>query len=156
MICLRDDGQPARERHRGVEIHRLPVRLDKRSLGLQLLSYLRFLTRATVRLGVLHTRDPYRTVQVHNLPDFLVLCALVPKLRGAPVILDLHDLMPEFYAGRFGAGPAAVDLTAAGPRWLIDAGAALVPVRRSRHHGQRRAGATRSSPVGWHRSGARS
>jgi len=41
-------------------------------------------------------------VQVHNLPDFLVFCTLTLKLAGVPVILDLHDLMPEFYACRFG------------------------------------------------------
>jgi hypothetical protein len=39
---------------------------------------------------------------VHNLPDFLVFCTFLVKLRGVPVILDLHDLMPEFYVGRFG------------------------------------------------------
>ena len=27
---------------------------------------------------------------------------MIPKLLGVPIILDLHDLMPEFYAGRFG------------------------------------------------------
>ncbi len=44
---------------------------------------------------------------MHNLPDFLVFSALPTKLRGVPVILDLHDLMPEFFAGRFGSGRAA-------------------------------------------------
>jgi hypothetical protein len=43
-------------------------------------------------------------VQAHNLPDFLVFAALVPKLLGARLILDLHDLMPEFYASRFKSG----------------------------------------------------
>ena len=38
-------------------------------------------------------------------PTFLVFAALVPKLSGARLILDLHDLMPEFYAARFHAGP---------------------------------------------------
>jgi glycosyltransferase involved in cell wall biosynthesis len=35
------------------------------------------------------------------LPYFLVIAALVPKLTGFRVILDLHDLMPEFFAARF-------------------------------------------------------
>ena len=30
-----------------------------------------------------------------------MFAALVPKLLGAKVILDIHDLMPEFFAGRF-------------------------------------------------------
>ena len=65
---------------------------------------LRFFVSAAARLNQLHAQRHYDTIQVHNLPDFLVFCALIPKLRGVPVILDLHDLMPEFYAGRFGQG----------------------------------------------------
>lgn len=102
VICLRQDGEPPRERYRGVEIHRVPMSRDKRSLARQFAGYLRFLVLAAVRLTKLHRRRPYDSVQVHNLPDFLVFCALVPKLQGVPILLDLHDLMPEFFAGRFG------------------------------------------------------
>jgi glycosyltransferase involved in cell wall biosynthesis len=52
----------------------------------------------------LHRSRRYSSVQVHNLPDMLVFCAVVPKLRRVPVILDLHDLMPEFFSGRFDTG----------------------------------------------------
>ncbi len=103
VICLRDRGEAPRVRYRGVEIHRLPVRIDKQGLVRQLFSYLRFLTLATVRVAMLHRRRAFSTVQVHNLPDFLVFSAILPKAKGVPVILDLHDLMPEFFAGRFGA-----------------------------------------------------
>jgi glycosyltransferase involved in cell wall biosynthesis len=108
VICLRDDGERPRDRWGGVEVYRLPVRVDKRGLAAQLLSYLRFFVLASWRLTQLHLRRPYRTIQVHNLPDFLVFCALVPKLQGVPVILDLHDLMPEFFAGRYGQDRPAV------------------------------------------------
>jgi glycosyltransferase involved in cell wall biosynthesis len=104
VICLRGEGEAARERYRGVDVHRLPVRVNKDSLGRQLLGYLRFFALATVRLTKIHLRRPYGSVQVHNLPDFLVFCAVVPKLQRVPVILDLHDLMPEFFAARFGSG----------------------------------------------------
>ena len=36
-------------------------------------------------------------VHVHNLPDILVLSALVPRLTGAKIILDMHEIMPEFF-----------------------------------------------------------
>jgi glycosyltransferase involved in cell wall biosynthesis len=72
------------------------------ALGGRFLNYLRFFVEAGIRLTRLHRQKPYDTVQVHNLPDFLVFCALIPKLQGVPIILDLHDLMPEFFAGRFG------------------------------------------------------
>jgi glycosyltransferase involved in cell wall biosynthesis len=102
VICLQDRGERSRERYRGVEIHRLPVRLDKSSVPRQFLNYLHFSILAAARVSKLHLREPYHTVQIHNLPDFLVFCAILPKLQRVPVILDLHDLMPEFFAGRFG------------------------------------------------------
>ena len=108
VICLRDSDERPRESHRGVEIHRLAVRLDKRSLGRQFASYVNFGFRAAAKIARLQHRHQYRSVQVHNLPDFLVFCAIVPKLRRVPVILDLHDLMPEFFAGRFVANDDGV------------------------------------------------
>lgn len=105
VVCLRDRGEPATETHEGVRIHRTPV-ARHRGAGLfgQLIEYLTFFVFAFVKLTILHVRHRFRTIQVHNLPDFLVFCALIPKLGGTPVILDLHDLMPELFAGRAGVG----------------------------------------------------
>jgi glycosyltransferase involved in cell wall biosynthesis len=41
-------------------------------------------------------------VHVNNPPDFLILAAVVPKLLGAKVIFDVHDLSPDMFAMRFG------------------------------------------------------
>lgn len=104
VICPRVRGEPTVDNHRGVQIYRefcLPVRLGGGLAG-QFLRYFRFLVSVAIKLARLHKQRPYDTIQIHNLPDFLVFSALVPKLGGVPVILDLHDLMPEFYAGRFG------------------------------------------------------
>lgn len=105
VMCLRNEGEPTTETREGVRIHRLPV-ARHRGAGLlgQLLEYLAFFVLAFVNLTILHARHRFRTIQVHNLPDFLVFCALIPKLGGTPVILDLHDLMPELFAARAGVG----------------------------------------------------
>lgn len=102
VVCLRRAGQPPAEEHRGVRVHRLPVTLDKASLGRQLAAYARFGVRAGIHVARLHRARPFRSLQVHNLPDVLVLSALAPWLAGVPVVLDLHDLVPEFVEGRFG------------------------------------------------------
>jgi glycosyltransferase involved in cell wall biosynthesis len=44
----------------------------------------------------------YDLIHVHNVPDFLVFAAWGPKLTGAKVILDIHDIVPEFYGSKFG------------------------------------------------------
>lgn len=105
VICLRQDGEPATETRDGVRIIRLPVKRHRgKGAGVQLLEYLAFFSAAFARLALLHRRERYDVVQIHNLPDFLVFAALVPKLAGARVILDIHDVMPEFYASRFKTG----------------------------------------------------
>lgn len=101
IICLRYDQEPRTSLEEGVRVYRLPVQRHRgKGMLVQLLEYFTFFALAFLRLTALHLRRRYDVVQVHNLPDFLVFAALVPKLTGAKVILDLHDLMPEFYAER--------------------------------------------------------
>lgn len=102
VICLRQLDEPICDNVYGVNIYRLPVRRHKaHGIFVQLLEYLAFFCLAFGRLTTLHLRRRYGVIQVHNLPDFLVFVALIPRCMGARVILDLHDLMPEFYASRF-------------------------------------------------------
>src|SRR5205823_12472960 len=46
-------------------------------------------------------------VQVHAPPDFLLASALVPRLRGAALVLDVHDLSSDMFGMRYGDRPAA-------------------------------------------------
>lgn len=103
VVCLRDRGESRRGNDDGVRIVRLPARRHRgRGFLLQLLEYIWFFTLAMGTLTARHVRNAYQTVQVHNLPDFLVFAALWPKLTGSAIILDIHDLMPEFFAARTG------------------------------------------------------
>ena len=63
--------------------------------------YLAFLARATVALTLAHRRRRFSLVQVHSIPDFLVAAAVPLRLTGIPVILDLHEAMPDFFRHRF-------------------------------------------------------
>ena len=46
-------------------------------------------------------RKNYDLIHVHNVPDSQVFAAFIPKLFGAKIILDIHDIVPEFYAQKF-------------------------------------------------------
>src|SRR5690606_28501040 len=97
VICLRQEGAPKNSIDSGgINVYRLPLKRH-RSGGffLQLLEYLAFFILVFVKLIALHGKERYGVVQVHNLPDFLIFAALFPRLTGARLILDLHDLMPE-------------------------------------------------------------
>jgi glycosyltransferase involved in cell wall biosynthesis len=104
VICLRADDEPPIDNVDGVSIYRLPLKRHGRGgRAGQLLEYLAFFILVFGKLLALHRRRRYGVVQVHNLPDFLIFAALGPKLAGAKLILDLHDLMPEFYASLTGS-----------------------------------------------------
>jgi glycosyltransferase involved in cell wall biosynthesis len=62
---------------------------------------IRFCAKSSFCLSRLHLKRKYNLVHVHNVPDFLVFSAWLPKLAGAKIILDIHDILPEFFANKF-------------------------------------------------------
>ncbi len=108
VIALRRPGDTADGVVDGVRVRRLDVqRHQGASLPVYLREYLEFLARAAVALVRMHRRRRYALVQVHTLPDFLAFAALPLRLVGVPILLDLHEAMPEFFRSRFprAAGP---------------------------------------------------
>jgi len=102
VIALRQQGSPCRARLNGVEIYKIqrrtPNEKGKRDYLLRLLA---FFVRSAWTLARRHMATRYDLVHVHSIPDFEVFAALVPKLTGARVILDIHDIVPELYASKF-------------------------------------------------------
>jgi glycosyltransferase involved in cell wall biosynthesis len=101
VICRRLGSEPKYESNGRLRVHRLT--LGKKTWGIfsQLFEYLAFAFLAFLKVTRLHLKKRFNVVQAHNLPDFLVFAALVPRLSGSRVFLDIHDLMPEFYCSRF-------------------------------------------------------
>lgn len=63
----------------------------------------RFLWRSSWFMTRLHQRYRYDLVHIHNMPDFLVFAAWYPKCDATRLILDVHDLTPEFFEDKFPA-----------------------------------------------------
>jgi glycosyltransferase involved in cell wall biosynthesis len=103
VIALRRHGQSTQGKSNGVLVHRIQRRsVNERGALSYLLKLLWFLLKSMVRLTRLQLLHRYDVVHVHNVPDFLVFAAIVPKLMGARIILDIHDILPELYSGKFG------------------------------------------------------
>jgi glycosyltransferase involved in cell wall biosynthesis len=86
----------------GVRVLRVQQRIpNEKSKFTYLFRICLFFIRAMILLSFNHLRKPYKLIHVHSVPDFLVFTAWLPKLMGAKVILDIHDLLPEFYASKF-------------------------------------------------------
>ncbi len=106
VICLRSGDEPPAENIDGVGIIRLPVEHVRGAGTVRfLLEYMRFALRATVAVLKLHRREPIAVVYVHAPPDFLIVSALLPKLLGSGVVLDIHDLSSHMFNIRFGSRP---------------------------------------------------
>lgn len=105
VICLRWPHEPAHETVGGVRITRLPVQ-HVRGVGAGRIAfeYMSFAMRATVAALKLHRRSAVDVVYVHAPPDFLIVTALIPRLLGSGVVLDIHDLSPHMFDARFGRG----------------------------------------------------
>ncbi len=98
VFCLRRPGQPAREVVDGVELRRFPIEHRRGGAGRYLVEYVAFFLLAGWCVSALAlSRRPF-AVQVSNPPDFLVFAALVPRLLGARVVLDMHEPVPELFA----------------------------------------------------------
>lgn len=98
LICLSEDpSEPAREDRGLLRVTRLSIRHKREGKLRYFWQYSRFFFQSFWLLGIRSMRGRYDLVHVHNMPDFLVFSALIPRLLGARVILDLHDPMPELY-----------------------------------------------------------
>lgn len=103
VIATRQPGQSPQEIVEGATIRRLPVSHRWGGSGLQVLGeYLSFTFLATLSVAASAARQRYKAVHIHNPPDFLVIAAVGPRLLGAKVIFDIHDLAPDMFAMRFG------------------------------------------------------
>jgi len=86
----------------GVEIRELRVRKYRgKSTAAYVLSYVLFLLCSSAACLRLLFRGELDVVHVHNIPDFLVLAGLIPRLGGSKVVLDVHDSVPETFATKF-------------------------------------------------------
>lgn len=134
MFALRRPGEPAVAEIGGIRVHHLPVgRHQGAGIGTYLREYIAFLIRSAIALARAHRRRRFGLVDVNSLPDFLVLAGLPLRLVGVPLLLDLHEAMPEFFVSRFprAANPLARVALAVQERLSITAASAVMTVNES-------------------------
>lgn len=109
VLSLRQNNDAPIDIINGVRVHHIQRREhNERGKSSYLTRMLTFLARSSWLLTKEHTKQPYDLIHVHSVPDFEVFAALFPKLLGAKVILDIHDIVPEFYASKFGVSKNAL------------------------------------------------
>jgi glycosyltransferase involved in cell wall biosynthesis len=102
VICARDSGEAAQEAIGGVTIERLRSRRRRGSKLRYIWEYTSFTLLA--RLAVardLRRRGRADALIVLGIPNFIVAAAAPARERGARIILDMRDPLPEFFMAKF-------------------------------------------------------
>lgn len=100
-IVLRDKGETAYEVCDGVMTHRVPFsRGFGGPLPFTILGWVWFMLLSGWVVTWQHLRHPYDVIVAYNMPDFLVFAALIPRILGAKVVLDVLDPSPELMSAK--------------------------------------------------------
>jgi|YNPMSStandDraft_1061717.scaffolds.fasta_scaffold02675_3 glycosyltransferase involved in cell wall biosynthesis len=101
IVCVPEKGAHHPRSDERIRVYSIPVKRMHGGLISLLAEYVLSLFFYSIWLIVLHLRNRYQVIHVHNMPDFLVFAALIPRLLGARLILDIHDPTPEFYQSKY-------------------------------------------------------
>jgi glycosyltransferase involved in cell wall biosynthesis len=101
VIALRRGLAPAEEEIGPLHVVRLPGTKSRGGPATYLIEYGAFVWRCRRLLEQDRRFRNVRIVHVHTLPDFLVWSATPARRRGARIVLDLHEIFPEFAASKY-------------------------------------------------------
>lgn len=102
VICLKWRTKQDFNVYNGIKVYKILGRKWKeRGPVSYLLRYIMFFFLSTLKATQLYLKERYDLIHVHNIPDFLVFTTIIPKLLGAKVLLDIHDIVPEFFMQKF-------------------------------------------------------
>jgi glycosyltransferase involved in cell wall biosynthesis len=111
VISLRKEGQARCEVVEGVHVNRIQPRvINERNKATYLFRLIKFFMKSSAFLAksTLNGDGRYDLIHIHSVPDFEVFAALIPKLYGSKIILDIHDIVPEFYASKFSVSESSL------------------------------------------------
>ena len=94
-ICVTDGKASWHEKRNGINLFRIPMERQRGGKLGYAYQYSAFILASAVMLALRSCQRRYDLIYINNMPDILVVSALLPKMFGAKVILDLHDPMPE-------------------------------------------------------------
>jgi glycosyltransferase involved in cell wall biosynthesis len=86
----------------GVNVRTCALGKQRGSLVRYFFEYAAFFAWAFVRMPLQMRRRHYAVIDVNTLPDFLVFAPVLARWMGAAIVLDMHEITPEFYRSKYG------------------------------------------------------
>lgn len=102
VIALRDPNEAKYEVVDNIKIYRGGIQKKRGPLLRYLIEYITFFLFAAFKLNILDLKEKFDVVHINTLPDFLVFAGIVQKAKGRKIILDMHEIAPEFFMSKFG------------------------------------------------------
>lgn len=102
IICLGIGDYLKFEKLENVNVHRIMKRFPQERAVHYIFFSLIFLFKSMIKALNLMKKGKPDVIQIHNMPDYLVFSALFHKLKGIPVVLDIHDLSVELFREKWG------------------------------------------------------
>lgn len=105
VILRRMRAEKVFQRYKGMNIYAIQARsIAERNPISYFLRLFLFFLKATLLLTYLMPERRYSLVHVTAPPDIMVFSAIIPKLFGARIILDIHDIGPELFMRKLNIG----------------------------------------------------
>jgi len=86
----------------GVNVYTVSLGKQRGSLVRYLFEYSAFFAWTLVKVPRLMRHRQYAVIDVNTLPDFLIFAPIVARWMGASLLLDMHEITPEFYMSKYG------------------------------------------------------
>ncbi|MBL8888592.1 MAG: glycosyltransferase family 4 protein [Planctomycetaceae bacterium] len=91
-----------------IQVHAIPIAHGSSSILSYIWEYSACFLLFMLRMIPLHLKRNFHVIHSHNMPDFLIFSAWLPRLLGARWILDVHDPMPEFFVSKYSKSKSGV------------------------------------------------
>lgn len=102
VIVLKLKESKRFEKINHISIYRLnQIQYTGRKKFPYIFSYFQFMFRVFIKLIFLYSKRKYQIVHINNMPNSLVFAAIIPKLLGSKIILDIHDPMANTFRTKF-------------------------------------------------------
>jgi len=108
VVALRDMFERHHEFVEGISVYRAPLRKKRGGFLRYIFEYGLFFLYAFFKLNILDARHTLHAVHINTLPDFLVFSAILQKLKRRRIILDMHEIMPEFFMSKYGSSAGSL------------------------------------------------
>src|SRR5262245_45574898 len=101
VLALRSSAGKKSFTLNGVNVYTIGLGKRRGSLLRYAFEYAAFFLWTCLRVPLMMRRRRYVAVDVNTLPDFLIFAAVGARWMGATLILDMHEITPEFYMSKY-------------------------------------------------------